>query len=72
MARKISKHEADFDTTAFMAVRHGQQNDITATYDLQVLDNPELTVKLMEMRAAEVNQVIIDEAVQSALAVMRQ
>ena len=72
LARKIAKHEDSFNVSAFMAIRHGQQNDITATYDLKVLDNPELTATLFAMVPTEVNQNIIDEAVQSALSVMKQ
>ena len=72
LARKISKYEADFDSTAFMAIRHGEQNDITATYELKLLDNLELTKKLFALKDTEVNPVIIAEAVESALSVMRQ
>ena len=72
LARKISKHEESFDVTGFIAVRHGEQNDITASYDLKVLDNPELTKKLFELRNSEVNPTVIAEAVESALAVMKQ
>ncbi len=72
LARKISKHEADFDGKAFMAIRHGEQNDITASYELKILDDKEMTAKMLEMRDNEVTQIEIDEAVQSALAVMKQ
>ena len=72
LARKISKHEAVFDTESFIAIRHGEQNDITATYDLKCSANPELTDKLMQLKATEFNQQVLDEAVQSALQVMRQ
>jgi len=33
LARKLSKHEAEFDANAFMAIRHGEQKDITSSYD---------------------------------------
>ena len=72
LARKIAKHEAKFSTHAFIAIRHGEQNDITSTYDLKVLDNPELTSKLFDLRATEFNDTVLDEAIQSALDVMRQ
>ncbi len=72
LARKISKHEAEFNTQAFQAVRHGEQNDITASYDLGVCGNAELTAKLFELRDTEVNPTVISEAVDSALAVMKQ
>ena len=72
LARKISKHEERFLDTAFMAVRHGEQNDITSTYELKVLENDELTERLFSMVATEVNQTVIDEAIESALSVMKQ
>ena len=72
LARKLSKHEERFRDTAFMAIRHGEQNDITAHYDLKVLDNPELTKKLLESVEEQVNPEIIEESIQSALSVMKQ
>lgn len=72
LARKISKHESAFDKTAFIAVRHGEQDDITSTYELKVVSDKELTASLLAMRKKEVNPTIIAEAVESALSVMRQ
>lgn len=72
LARKIAKHEAEFGIAAFMAIRHGEQNDITSTYDLKVCESKEITEKLLGMVVAEVNQEVIDDAVESALSVMRQ
>jgi len=72
LARKISKHEDEFMSHAFTAVRHGEQNDITASYDLQVLDNQALTDKLFALKETEFTATSIPEAVESALAVMKQ
>ena len=72
LARKMSKHEAGFTDTAFMAIRHGEQNDITSTYELRVLDNPDMTAKLLELRETEYNKNVLDEAVVAALDVMSQ
>lgn len=72
LARKLAKFEEQFNVVAFMAIRHGEQNDITATYELKVVADAELTAKLLNMRETEVNQTIIDEAVASALSVMKQ
>jgi len=72
LARKISKHEADFDSQAFIAIRHGEQNDITSTYDLIRLDNPELTTKLFALKETEFSEQALSEAVESALSVMKQ
>ncbi len=72
LARKISKHEEQFDVQAFIAIRHGEQNDITSTYDLKVLDDVEKTEKLLSMKATEYSDEILAEAVASAESVMRQ
>jgi len=72
LARKISKYEDRFGDTAFMAIRHGEQNDITSTYELKVLDSPELTEKLFGIRDTDFSLPMIDEAVKAALDVMKQ
>ena len=72
LARKISKYEETFSGNAFMAIRHGEQNDITSTYELKVLDNVELTLRLFEIANQDFKPAMIQEAVDSALAVMRQ
>lgn len=72
LARKMSKHEEQFSDTAFIAIRHGEQNDITSTYELKVLDNPELTAKLLTLRENEYNKHVLDEAVVAAMDVMSQ
>lgn len=72
LARKLAKHEDRFGDSAFMAIRHGEQNDITASYELKVLDNPELTTKLLELAKENIEAGMIEDSVQSALAVMRQ
>ncbi len=72
LARKLSKHESDFDNAAFMAIRHGAQNDISSTYDLKVLDNDVLAAKLFDLKQTDFNLNMIKEAVESALTVMRQ
>lgn len=72
LARKIAKHEESFGVSAFMAIRHGEQNDITATYELRVCPDSEKTAKLLAMVETEFNETVLKEAVDSALAVMRQ
>jgi len=72
LARKISKYEDNFADTAFMAIRHGEQNDIGSTYELKYLDNAELTAKLFAIAAKDFKPTMIQEAVDSALTVMRQ
>lgn len=72
LARKISKHEERFGDTAFMAVRHGEQNDITSTYDLKILDDKELTAKLFELRMGNDFVSATQEAIDAAMEVMKQ
>lgn len=72
LARKISKYEDEFFVAAFMAIRHGEQNDISATYELKVLDDVELTKQLIESTAGKDYRPEIDEAKKAALEVMRQ
>lgn len=70
--RKIAKHEDRFGNSVFQAVRHGEQNDVTSTYDLKVLDNPELAELLFGIRAKDFNANMIDEAITAAEEVMTQ
>lgn len=72
LARKIAKHEDLFNVCAFTAVRHGEQGDIEASYGLTVLDDVDITKQLIESTAGKDFKVETDEAVQAALAVMRQ
>ena len=72
LARKISKYEDIFNERAFMAIRHGEQNDIASTYELKLLDNMELTDKLFALKKSEFKPEMILESVESALGVMRQ
>lgn len=72
LARKITKHEDEFNVTAFMAIRHGTANDIEASYELKVLDDVDLTKQLLESTAGKDFKVEITDAVEAALAVMKQ
>lgn len=72
LARKISKYEERFGDTAFMAVRHGTQNDITTAYELMVLPDAKQTKKLFEIKEREFSPDMITESVKAAEEVMRQ
>ena len=72
LARKISKYEDRFDDTAFMAVRHGSQNDITTTYELKVLDDPELSDRIFALSRGNDFKVETNEAIKASEEVMRQ
>jgi len=71
LARKISKYEGEFDNVAFMAIRHGQQNDITATYELMVMDDAVLAAKLFDIKVKDFTPDMIDDAVKAAESVMK-
>ncbi|MBA7630548.1 hypothetical protein ES703_38071 [subsurface metagenome] len=70
--RKIAKREDGFDKDGYMAIRHGEQGDITATYDLKVLDNSELVKRLFEVKKKQFKKEMIAEAVIAAQDVMNQ
>lgn len=70
LARKISKHEEQFNSVAFMAIRHGERNDANAAYDLKVLDDVELTKKLFGMIETDYDETMIADSVKAAQDVM--
>lgn len=70
--RKISKYEERFSNTAFMAVRHGAQNEITSSYELKIIDDPALTKELFEIKGDSDYRPEIEDAVKAAEEVMRQ
>jgi len=71
LARKISKHEAEFGSRVFMAVRHGIAGDAGASYELKVLDDKALFEKLRKIYADEFKPELLDEAVKAARDVMQ-
>lgn len=70
LARKISKHEDNFSDTAFMAIRHGEQGDIDASYDLKPVEDEDLRKQLFDIAERDFNPAMIDEAVTAAQSVM--
>ena len=72
LARKISKYEEQFSSIAFMAIRHGTQNDITSTYDLKILPDADITAMLFGQAEGKDFTEDIAEAVKAAEEVMRQ
>lgn len=71
LARKISKYEEQFANTAFMAIRHGTQGDIEASYELKIVEDADVTKTLFEIKEREFTNDMIASAVESAEAVMR-
>lgn len=70
--RKIAKYEEHFGVSAFQAIRHGESGDITATYDLKILEDVDLTTKLLTLMGTEFKPEMIPEAVKAAQDVMKQ
>jgi len=66
VARKLSKHEAEFDTKALMVIRHGVEGDVDAKYDVRVLSEPETFAKLAAIRDADFSPEMIQESVDEA------
>lgn len=72
LARKIAKQEGNFESRVFMAVRHGEAGDANATYDLQVLDDIDLALKLMDIAGREVSKETLSAAFADARAVVEK
>jgi len=72
LARKISKYEDQFASTAFIAIRHGESGDIDATYPLKIVDDTEITQQLLDLSAGKDFSEEITEAVTAAESVMKQ
>jgi len=72
LSRKISKHEGHFDERVLQAIRHGVENEITASYGLTVIDDNELLQRLLAIKETEFRPEMINEAREAALEVMKQ
>lgn len=72
LARKISKHENEFNSRVFMAIRHGERNDANAAYDLKVLDDEELAGKLFALKETEFDVTMVNDAIAAAQEVMKK
>lgn len=66
VARKLSKHEAVFKTSALMAVRHGAEGDVNSTYEVKVLPEQETFARLDAIRKADFEESMIAESVKEA------
>ncbi|MCP3678957.1 MAG: hypothetical protein GY782_01135 [Gammaproteobacteria bacterium] len=71
VARKLSKFEADFETSAFMVVRHGVEGDINARYDVQKVPEKETFDALQKVKAEDFSEDMIEDSIKSALEVMQ-
>lgn len=66
LARRLSKHESQFETSAFMIVRHGEHDDIKTKYELTILPDLELTQKLLDYKKTDFEVAAVEEAVEYA------
>lgn len=70
VARKLSKHEALFDTSAFMVVRHGVEGDVQSRYDVKPLPEPETFKRLAAIRDADFKPEMIADSIAEATEVL--
>ena len=70
LARKISKHEKDFAKEAFIAIRHGEQDDVNTVYELRIHPDKSKTAQLFQIMKREFKSDMIAEAVKAATDVM--
>lgn len=71
LARRIAKHEKNFATDSFMAIRHGEQDDKDTSYELRSTNNVELTKQLLQVAKKDFKPEMIDDAVEAAKEVMQ-
>jgi len=71
VARKLSKFEGQFETSAFMVVRHGAEGDVNAKYDVKALPEKETYSALMLIKEQDFKPEMIAESVAAATKVMQ-
>jgi len=72
LARRISKHEAEFNKVAFEVVRHGVEGDTDTRYELKISDDKDLTKELLAIAAKGVDKAEIADAVKEAVTIANQ
>ncbi len=70
VARKLSKFEGQFDTSAFMIVRHGAEGDVNSKYDVKALPEKQTYSALMKIKEQDFKPEMIAESVAAATVVM--
>lgn len=70
LARKLTKREKVFGTSALMVIRHGVEGDVAATYELKVLPEAETFKRLAAIRDEDFTPDMIADAVTEATKVM--
>ncbi len=54
-ARRLAKHEKRHHDTAFEIIRHGEQGDQDATYDVRPIGDEQTTTELFDIKKREFN-----------------
>lgn len=70
LARKISKLEREFDKSAIMVVRHGEEGDVNAKYDVKVVPEKETFDRLIAIKKADYKHPMIAESVADSAEVL--
>lgn len=70
VARKLSKHERDFEKHAIMVTREGETGDINATYKVAVLPDKETFDRLMAIKTKDFKKAMIAESVEAVKEVL--
>ncbi len=68
LARRLSKHEKDFDKIVFEVIRHGEEGSTDTRYELNICPDANLTKQLLALAKTSVKA----EDVQAALSEARQ
>lgn len=72
LARKVSKHEDLFPSAVFIATRHGEVGDPTATYSLNIFDDNQLMAELFAVKEKDFNASMVGESIEAARKIMKE
>ena len=70
LARKLSKHESIFNTSALMVIRHGGEGDVNAKYEVRVFPEEETYLRLRKVADAQFTKEMIQESIDEASTVL--
>ena len=70
LARKISKLETHFEKAAIMAVRHGLEGDVNATYNVTVVPEKETFDRLVAIKKTDFKPAMIAESIEESAEVL--
>ncbi len=72
VARKLSKFEKQFETSAFIVVRHGAEGDVNCKYDVKPLPEKETYSALMKIKEQDFKSEMIAESIVAASIVLQE